>query len=330
MNGGDQGPPAGVSRATLIAAFAAVYLFWGATFLAIRYVVADVPPLLSIAIRCAGGAAILYAWLGWRRQLARSTAAEWRTAAVAGALLFVVGHGLLAWAEQRVSSGQASLFMTAIPLWLVLLTAARERRPPARRVIAGLALGMLGVAVLTSGSGTWSGRGVDRVALVVGALGWAAGSLVARHGARPSSAARSTAMQLAAGAGWVLAASAVAGELTGFTPAQLTPRAATSLAFLIVCGTVLGFGAYTWLMRVTTPAAASTYAFVNPVVALALGWATGDDVITGRTLTAAALVVGAVALTRERGRGPTRARARPSSVQALAADEPRITQMQNR
>lgn len=279
----------------LIAAFAAIYLFWGGTFLAIRYAVAEVPPLLTIAIRCGGGALILYAWLALRGQLERTTAAQWRVAAMAGVLLFVGCHSVMAWAEQRVPSGQTALLMTTIPLGLVLLTALLERRRPSGRVLAGLAIGMLGIAVLTHGSA--SGSLTDRLALAGSGLFWAAGSLIARHGARPESAAQSTAMQLATGTVAVLLASAVAGEISGWSPAEMTPRALGALVFLIVCGTVLGLGAYTWLLRVTTPAAVGTYAFVNPVVALGLAWMVGDESPSGRALIAAALVTGAVLLT---------------------------------
>jgi drug/metabolite transporter (DMT)-like permease len=293
------------SRLALGAAFGAVYLFWGATFLAIRYAVADVPPLLTIAIRCAGGAAILYAWVHWREGRRPASLAQWRVAALAGVLLFVGCHGLLAWAEQRVSSGQAALVMTAIPLWIVVLSAAISRRRPSTPVLAGLALGIAGVAVLTGG-GVWTGRPIDVAVLVIGTFTWAAGSLVGKHGAHPASVAHMTAMQLTAGAAWLLIASAATGELAAWTPAQLTARSVMALAFLIVCGTVLGFGAYNWLLRVTTPAAASSYAFVNPIVALALGWAVGDGIVTGRTVFAAVLVLLALALTRAR---PSRPRA---------------------
>jgi drug/metabolite transporter (DMT)-like permease len=290
----------------LIAAFAAIYVFWGGTFLAIRYAVVEVPPLLTIAIRCLGGAAILYAWLASTGRLERSTAAQWRVAAVAGALLFVGCHGVLAWAEQRVSSGQAALFMTSTPLGLVLLDTLRRRRLPPARVLAGLALGTLGIAVLTSGAGASSGTLLDRVALVLSGFSWAAGSLVARHGARPASAVQSTAMQLAAGGIAVLAASIAGGELARWSPSQTSPRAVAALVFLVLCGTVVAFAAYTWLLRVTTPAAVGSFGFVNPVISLGLAWAVGDEPMSGRTLVAAALVVCAVVLTRDTGEETTR------------------------
>lgn len=286
-------------RLHLIAAFAAVYLFWGATFLAVRYAVAVVPPMLIIGIRCTGGALILLAFLAWRRQLVRASAAEWRTAAIAGLLLFLGSHVAMAWAEQRMSSGQAALYTSAIPLWVVLIEAMRLRAMPPWRVFAGIALGIGGVGILAGGTALNSGTMTDRVLLIVAALCWAAGSLVGRHGARPESATQATAMQLATGAVWVLTASALRGEIAGFSIAQITPRAAWSLVFLVVCGTVLGFGAFTWLLRVASPAAVSTYAFVNPMVALALGVLVGDDLLSPRVALSALLVIGAVVLTTQ-------------------------------
>ncbi len=312
------GPPLAVA-----AAFAAIYLFWGGTFLAIRYSVAEVPPLLTIAIRCGGGAALLYLWLCWRGEPERPTRAQWLTSAGAGAFLFVGCHGVLAWAEQRVSSGQAALFMTSIPLWLVLLTSARERRAPSQMVVAGLLLGMAGVALLASGDGIWSGTVTDRLAMIGSGLAWAIGSVIARDGARPASAIQSTAMQLAAGGAAVLALSLASGEAQGWSVQQVTERGVLSLAFLIVCGTVLGFGAYTWLLRVSTPAAVGTYGFVNPVVALALAWAVGDEPFAWRTVAAGLTVLGAVALiwcssTRGRPAPRSREKASPSPLRELA------------
>ena len=299
-----QSPPADASpRLGLVAAFAAIYLFWGATFLAIRYAVAEVPPLLTIAVRCLGGAAVLFLWLLIRRGLQPASRDQWLTSAVAGVFLFVGCHGVLAWAEQRVPSGQAALFLTSIPLWLVLLTSIRQRRAPPRAVLVGLALGTAGVALLTTGHGAWSGTMVERVGLVASGLSWAVGSLIARDGARPSSAVQSTAMQLAAGGIAVLGFSWITGELTHWSVRLVTLRGAGSLAFLVFAGTVLGFAAYTWLLRVSTPAAVGTYSFVNPVVALALAWSVGDERPTAHTIVAGLTVLGAVVLIWSSGRG---------------------------
>jgi len=287
-------------RARLVGAFAAIYLMWGGTFVAIRYAVADIPPLMTMVLRCAGGAALLFAWLAWRGTLERPSRTQWLTAGVAGALLFLGCHGLLAWAEQRVSSGEAALFMTAIPLWLIALESILLRRPPSRRVVLSLGLGVAGVAVLTWGEG-WSGGITARAGLILSALFWAVGTVVVRRAGPQLPAVQSTAMQLGAGGLALFAASVAVGEPAGWSPAEITPRASLALVFLILGGTVLGFGAYTWLLRVTSAAAVSTYAFVNPVIALGLAWVVGDGEVSPRTGVAAVLVVAAVVFTRESG-----------------------------
>jgi len=299
-------------RAALLAAFAAVYFFWGATFLAVRYAVLVVPPMLIIAIRCTGGALILGSWLAWRGQLERPTFAQWRTAAIAGLFLFLGSHVSMAWAEQRMSSGQAALYTSAIPLWIVLLESARERTKPSMRVLVGIVLGMAGVGVLAGGSALNAGLLSDRVLIAVGALCWAVGSLVGRYGARPAVATQATVMQLATGAVWTVTASALHGDFSRFALSQLTTRSVLALLFLVLCGTVLAFGSFTWLMRVASPAAVSSYAFVNPMVALMLGVLVGDDALTSRVVVSAILVVGAVVLTM---------RAAPSKP-AVSSDTP--------
>ncbi|HEX6644237.1 MAG TPA: EamA family transporter [Gemmatimonadales bacterium] len=282
------------ARARMAGAFAIVYVVWGVTFLALRITVAEIPPLATIAIRCAAGAAIIFAWLAWRGRIERTSLAQWGAAGAAGLLLFLGAHSVLAWAEIRVPSSQAALLLTAIPAWLVVLEAARLRRMPSHRVLAGLALGVAGVALLASGGE--GGGAVERVALVFSSLAWAAGSLFARHAARPASVAQATAMQLAAGAVIVTIASAATGELGRWEVLETSARAAGSLAFLVIGGTVAGFGAYTWLLTVATPAAVGTYAFVNPLIAVALAWVVGDDVPSRGTAVSAALVLTAVLL----------------------------------
>jgi len=292
-------------RLTLLAAFAAIYLFWGATFLAVRYAVVVVPPMLIIFFRCAGGALILFGWLAWRRELEHTTWAQWRTAAIAGLLLFLGCHVAMAWAEQRMSSGQAALFSSTIPLWIILIESVKVRTMPSARMLVGMALGIVGVGVLAGGKVSNAGLASDRALVTIGAFCWAAGSLIGRHGARPRSVIQCTAMQLVTGAAWVLAASTLHGDLAHFSFAHVDLRTDLALLFLVLCGTVLGFGSYTWLLRVASPAAVSSYAFVNPMVALALGIAVGDDALSGRIVLSATLVIAAVVLTM-RGAPSTR------------------------
>ena len=282
-------------RTRIAGAFAIIYLVWGVTFLAIRMVVAEIPPLATVAIRCAAGALILFAWLAVRRQLEPTSARQWAAAGASGFLLFLAAHSVLAWAEINLPSSQAALLLTAIPAWLVVLEALRVRELPSRRVLLGLLFGTGGVALLTAGNADGGGT-LERIALVFSALAWAAGSLLARHSARPASVAQGTAMQLTAGAVVVSAASFATGELATWNAAATSPRAFGALGFLVLGGTVAGFGAYTWLLRVVSPAAVGTYAFVNPVIAVGLAWLVGDDTPSRLTAVAAALVLSAVVL----------------------------------
>jgi len=149
-----------------------------------------------------------------------------------------------------MSSGQAALFSSAIPLWIVLMESTKARTIPTVRVLVGIALGIVGVGVLAGGSALNSGLAGDRALVSLGAFCWAAGSLVGRHGARPRSATQSTAMQLASGALWVFAASALHGDLAHFSMARLDLRTDLALLFRVLCGTVLAFGSFTWLLRV--------------------------------------------------------------------------------
>lgn len=282
-------------RTRIAGAFAIIYLVWGVTFLAIRLVVAEIPPLATVAIRCAAGALILFVWLAARRRLEPTTGRQWVAAGASGFLLFLAAHSVLAWAEINLPSSQAALLLTAIPAWLVILEALRVRELPSRRILLGLLVGTGGVALLTAGHVDGGGT-VERIALIFSALAWAAGSLVARHSARPASVAQSTAMQLAAGAVVVSVASLATGELASWNASATSARAFGALGFLVLGGTVAGFGAYTWLLRVVTPAAVGTYAFVNPVIALGLAWLVGDDTPSRLTAMAAVLVLSAVVL----------------------------------
>jgi drug/metabolite transporter (DMT)-like permease len=189
-------------RARVIGAFAAVYVVWGSTYLAIRYAVASMPPFLMAGSRFAISGAILYAWARIRG-VAKPTAAEWRTAAITGFLLICIGNGSVAWAERRVPSGLAALLVAVVPLWMVLLDWIRPggARPRAA-VVAGVIIGLLGLAVLVGRDSLTGHGGVDALGagvLVAASMSWAIGSVYNRHGARPDSAAMSTALQMLGG-----------------------------------------------------------------------------------------------------------------------------------
>jgi drug/metabolite transporter (DMT)-like permease len=308
-------------RAKLLAAFAAIYLIFGSTFLALRYAVAVIPPLLTIALRCLLAAAVLYAVLAWRERGTtngeRTTIAHWRTALLSGMLLFVGGHGLLAWSAQHAPSGYAALIQSTGAVWLVLVSAARERQRPHGLVLAGLAAGLAGVALLTrvEQGGTAVLRAIDVAALLASSLLWTIGAFVGRDGGRAPSLLRATAMQLAMGGVATLVASGLAGELAAWSPATLAApaglRAVAGLAYLAFVGSVIGFGSYTWLLTVSTAARVGTASFVNPVVALFLGWLVAGEVLTGWTFAGAGLILGSLALI---GRGSGAAREQGEAV----------------
>ncbi|MDX1674568.1 MAG: drug/metabolite exporter YedA [Longimicrobiales bacterium] len=296
-------------------ALATVYLVWGSTYLAIRFAVETLPPFLMAGTRFTIAGAILY---GWRRSShPRPSAAQWRAAAAVGALMLLVGNGGVTWAEQWVESGTAALMVASVPLWMVLLDWARPGgRPPRPAVWAGIAVGMAGVALLF-GSPTLEPRyTMGWVVLLVASVAWAAGSLYSRTAVLPAPLL-ATGMQMLAGGALLLATGAATGELAAVDTATVSPRSVLALAYLIVFGSLVGYTSYVWLLRATPAALASTYAFVNPVVAVFLGWLLADERVTPRIVLASLVIVGGVALitlTRASRRGPPQPRPEPGTV----------------
>ena len=288
--------------AVVVAAFAIVYVVWGSTYLAIRFAVESLPPFAMAGARFLFAGAVLLLWARLRGQELPTTRGEWRTAAIAGVLLLFGGNGSLVWAEQRIASGIAALLVATLPVWMVLLDWWRPGgvRPRAG-VFAGLALGIGGLALLVgpglAPSGE-AGAGVDLAAagvLVLGSISWAAGSVYLRHVPRAASATASNGMQMLAGGVALGLVGLASGELRGFDTAAVTSRSALSLLYLAVFGSIVAFSAYTYILRVSTPARVATYAYVNPVVAMFLGWAFASEPVTPRTLAAAAVILAGVA-----------------------------------
>lgn len=285
-------------RSRVIAAFVAIYLVWGSTYLAISFAVETIPPILMVGTRFLVSGAVLYMWSRWRGQ-PRPTKPEWRDAFVTG-LLLCCGNGAVAWAEQRVPSGLAALLVAIVPLWMVVVDWLRPRGVrPRVSVIAGLVVGLVGLYVLI-GPSTIVGHGdVDRLAavvLVVASLSWATGSVYNRYGARPSSASMSTGMQMMAGSVVLLLVGIGGGELGAFHVAQVSFASWMGWLYLVTFGSIVGFTAYVYLLRAVSPAKVSTYAYVNPVVAVFLGWAIAGEPVTMKTLVAAAIILGGVAM----------------------------------
>jgi drug/metabolite transporter (DMT)-like permease len=286
------------SRGRLIAAFAAVYVVWGSTYLFIRFAVETLPPFVMAGARFAVAGAILYIWARLRGAPA-PTRVETRAAAIAGLFLLLGGNGAVVWAEQRVPSSVTALLVATVPLWMVLLDWLRPGgvRPRAG-VFAGLALGLVGLALLV-GRSAFGGEGADPIGaavLVVGSILWATGSLYVGRNPRPPSALITNAVQMLAGGAALLAVGTIAGEFGRLDLAAASARSLLSLLYLVIAGSLIGFTAYTYLLQVSTPAKVSTYAYVNPVVAVFLGWAFAGEEINARMLIAAAVILAGVAI----------------------------------
>lgn len=286
------------SRGQLVLAFATLYVVWGSTYLAIRFAVGAWPPFLLAAVRFAISGALLYGFLR-----ARGAAAppwrQWGSALIVGSLLLGFGNGLVCWAEQWVPSNIAALIIASVPLWMTVLPWAVRRAPaPRPLVLVGVVLGMVGVAVLLGAGGSQPasaagapGPAFAPVALLFASLAWAVGSLWSRSLPRPASPFLSTGMQMLVTSPFLFAVAALRGELSAASRAMWAPVPLSAVAYLIVIGSIAGFGSYIWLLRHTSPARASTYAFVNPLIAVLLGWAIGHEAIGPRTFVAAPLIV---------------------------------------
>ena len=286
----------------VLAAFAVIYLVWGTTYLANRVVVEVLPPLLSRAACCLAAGAILVAAARLRGAPA-SCAAEWRAAALTGPLLFVGCQGLLSVTQRHVASGLAALVIATVPLWIPLFAwAAPGGRAPARAVLGGAALGLSGVAVLVGGAGALGGmRPVWGAALLLSALSWAAGTVLNRHLPRPASPLLGAGMGLLAGGAALVLCGAVAGEAAGPWPEAVPPAVWGALAYTVFCNYLLAFGCYVWLLDVRPAERVATYAYVNPLVAVLVGWLFAGEPLTAGVGVAAALIVGAVAVAVSRG-----------------------------
>jgi drug/metabolite transporter (DMT)-like permease len=309
----------------IVAAFAAVYLIWGSTYLAIRFAIETIPPHLMASVRFLVAGAILYAWAR-ARGAPRPTFPNWRAAVIVGGLLLLGGNGAVVWAETRVPSGVTSLLVATVPIWMALLDVrSNGGRRPAPAVIGGLVLGLGGLALLLA-PGRLAGR-VDLLgagALLVGSFSWAFGSILSRTAKLPKSGFLAAAMEMLAGGVWLLLFGLVTGQAGQLTMSALSAKSLASLAYLIVFGSLIGFTAYIWLLGATTASRVSTYAYVNPVVAVLLGWAFAGEAMTLRTMLASAVIVAAVALIIRYGARRAEAPVREGSLpQPSPTPEPR-------
>jgi len=285
--------------ARVLAAFAAVYVVWGSTYLAIRFAIETLPPFLMAGARFLLAGAVLYGFVR-ARGAPRPQPVHWRSAAIVGGLLLFVGNGGVVWAERTVPSGVVALLVAMVPLWMVLLEWLRPGgQRPGRAVVLGLVVGFAGMVLLVGPMELAGGGGVDPVGAVtvlVASLAWSVGSIYSRSAPLPSSPLLVTGMQMLAGGGMLTLAGLARGELGDFDPATVSTGSAVAFAYLVVFGSLVGFTAYVYLLKVSTPSRVSTYAYVNPVVAVLLGWLLANEPLNARILGATAVIVAAVAV----------------------------------
>lgn len=278
---------------TMVLAYAAIYLIWGSTYLAIRVAVGAIPPLLLMGVRCLTAGTLLLAWAAVRGE--RADVRQWRHAAVAGALMIACTYGALGWAEQRLGSGVAALLSATSPLWLTTLEWPRRGRPTVTTIV-GLLLGVAGVAFLVVHGPAGQVNMTAAFVLISGTLTWAAGSLYSRPPRLPASVALGAGMPLVLGGAMLLAASIAVGEPARYVARDVSSASLWALAYLIVFGSLVSFTAYSWLLRVAPASRVGTHAYVNPLVAVALGWGMAGEPVTATTGVAAAVIAASVAM----------------------------------
>jgi drug/metabolite transporter (DMT)-like permease len=281
----------------LVFAFAAIYLVWGSTYLAIRCAVETIPPLIVVGVRHTIAGAILLAWAlarGFRPQRE-----HWASGFVVGALFFLIGHGSLHWAEQYVGSGLAALLIATEPMLILVLAWMTGQQRISRTSAVGLALGVIGVAILISAE--FSAKGstlLGILAVLLGSISWAAGVVISPKLKLPSDALARTAVPLVCGAALVWGAVGATGEFHHLRWADISLRSIGGLAYLVVFGSIIAFTAYMWLLQRCPPTLVATHTYANPVVAVFLGWLLASEPLTGRVLAACVAILGAVMLIR--------------------------------
>lgn len=287
----------------LIAAFAAVYVFWGSTYLAIKYSIETLPPFLMAGSRFAFAGAILYVWALFSKDYERPKLAHWKTAFVVGTFLLLGGNGGVVIASNYISSSMTALLVATEPFWIVLLSWLwLGNGRPTWRVTLGLLVGFAGVWMLIVGrapggadAGGW-GQWIGILAVMAGALSWAAGSVYGLKAKSPKSSLLTAGMQMLAGSASLIVVGLLRGEHRTFNIADVSSTSIFALFYLIIFGSLIGFTAYSWLLKNAQPAMVSTYAYVNPVIAVLLGWSIAGESMTAQMLIGAFIIVASVVL----------------------------------
>lgn len=287
------------NRTRIVLAFAAVYVIWGSTYLFIKYAIESIPPFMMGAARFTAAGALLYTLARWRGAKTPDRY-DWRSAAVTGVLMLGVGNGAVMWAELTVPTGIVALIVSTTPIWIVVLDWLRPRGVrPRLPVIAGLALGLVGMIVLIGPRAIVGEGHVDEIGvliLLMGSLGWALGTMLSKGSKRSSAPLAYAALQMIAAGMAMAVTSVVIGEPSRLAPSEVSLRAILSWVYLMLAGSIIGYTAYIYLLGQVSAAKAATYAYVNPIIAVLLGWAFLREPIGARTLVAAAIIIGGVAI----------------------------------
>lgn len=291
----------------IMVALLTVYLFWGGTYLGMKIAIESIPPFIMAGVRFTLAGAFLFL-LSRLKGAELPSAAEWKGAGIVGALLLLGGNGIVAWAELRLPSAIASLLVATVPLWILVFNwVGGSRQKPSVGVMAGILVGLAGVAVLVVHPGGSESKGVDTIgilALLGASISWSFGSLYSRTAKLPASPLMSTALQMIIGGILLSMASLFLDDWTKLHVTQISLRSWVALGYLILFGSILAYTAYIWLLKNAEPSLVSTYAFVNPIVAVFLGWLLADEQMTTQSWVAAAMIIAAVAIiTIFRGKG---------------------------
>ena len=289
------------SRVLVILAFAAIYILWGSTYLAIRLAIETLPGFLMAATRFLLAGAILFSWALFRGQKIRVSFSEWPKAFIVGGLLLLGGNGGVTWAEKYVASGLAALLVATEPLWVVILNWALSHRRPNSKVLLGVFVGLVGVALLV-GDGLGQGAHGSKISFIgagvvlLASLAWASGSVYANRNPIKTTTSMASGMQMLAGGSLLLLLALGAGDYKRLSLDHASWVSIGAFAYLTIFGSLVSFTAYSWLLSHVTAARAATYAYVNPVVAVLLGWFIANEPLSVRMLFGATIIVGSVIL----------------------------------
>jgi drug/metabolite transporter (DMT)-like permease len=304
---------AGHDRVLVLLAFLCIYLIWGSTYLAIRYAVETIPPLFVAGLRHLIAGGLLFGWCWWRGL--RPVRQQWFASIVLGVLFFLIGHGTLHWAQQSLPSGLAALLVATEPIWIAVMVTATRRGRITPSLVAGIALGTVGVGFLIGADLKAGTREmVSSLAVLIGAFSWSVGIIYSRSSALHPNAIMAAAMSLLAGSVLLLLTGTITGEAAGLKLHAVSVKSLLALFYLTVMGSLVAYSAYFWLLDRRSPTLVATHTYVNPIVALILGWLFAGEMLTVRLVFAGAAVVAAILLVGRATRGEVQSNQKQSRL----------------